>query len=796
VVNAGQSLRPGGAFEIPGLDPDYETFVKHQDQVLTVTYEDDSTNEVTVKAGSHLRIYRQYDNRGYASGEGPEIDEDNCSDDILELEAPVNAGETLYFEATIMVKGDPTKNIGVCVRTPTNPTGGFHVIGRSLTGGYQGMSFSADYFNNPAGVVRSGFDSEIESYATLRVRGTLGTGSVPGMLKFQLGPAREGVPLAYVFDWDDGAGETDPESKDQSMVTLTNPLQLWVEGPLFDGQLPMQLILNEDIAWAMTSNAPDHDTLSTWRSTDNGRTFTLVDTLSNTRAGYISFDVSGRVWRLVSDSSNDSHLYRSDSGLGDDWQLIETFANGLVAFGHRSNGTGGFFSSTLRGIATHPTDATIIAVGGLSDNDNRDDAGFFVSTDDGALFTSVTVPAMDFNDGGVEVMFTSDGTLLGTLSYDEDSLGPFIYHTVILRSTDYSSFTTTELDVTNPAHFATPQDWQARSALRMTQASIDGTIYGALFLDELTTEEVLTGDAYPYGVDGFDAGGFGGGDTSTVVFAAAVRVWQSTDDGVTWDEIETPFHISLDTFGYQGTPLGQQGTTQEGFDHADWVPGEPMGIHHDGTRLLIFFYPLEHETFPTYNQVVFLVIGDGDPDWVDLEEWEFAVNGKSYTAIWHTGGSITWDGDNPLDVPPPDMSTNLRGINLPDRGYWLYIAFVTTALNVLTEQVPVSVDQGTLWFDNDNAAEAPFNGRGLGRTRTYDGPGPGVFIDDLLELSETYLDADTGLEQSRNLPYEGLTGWLWSWDGSEWDNRQEELVSASGIGEPTMRPGGVGLGNS
>ena len=776
---------------MPGFDPDYQTFVKHQDQTLTVTYEDESTNEVTVKAGSHLRIYRQHDNRGYATGDGPEIDPDNCSEDITELEAPVNAGETISFEATLMVKGDPTKNIGVCVRTPRNPTGGFHVIGRSLTGGYQGMSFGADDFNNPAGVIQSGFDSEIESYATIRVRGTLGNGPFPGMLRFQLGPAREGVPLAYVFDWDNGAGEDDPESKDQSMVVLANPLTLWVEGPLFDGQLPMQLILKEDIAWAMTSNNPDHDTLSTWRSTDNGRTFTLVDALANTRAGYIAFDAAGRVWRLVSDTSDSSSLYRSDSGLGDDWQLIETFESGFVAWGHRANG-GFFFGPTLKGIATHPTDESIIAVGGLQ-NQSGDAARLHVSTDDGASFSSVSLPAIDFIDGGIEVMFTAEGTLLASMSYDKD----FIYHTVVLRSTDYSAFSTIEIDVSDPGHPDAPQDWQALNALIMTQASVDGTVYAALFLKEMTEDQVLTRDPYPYGVDGADAGGFtDGNDVFSRQLKDAVRVWQSADEGLTWTEIETPFHVPDSAFGYQGTPIAQQGSTQEGFDYDEWVPGEPVGIHHDGTRLLIFFYPLQHLAFPEYNQIVFLVIGDGDPDWSDGEEWTFTVNGKSYTVTWNTGGTLTWAPDDPIDDPPDGMTTNVRGINSPDKGYWYYIAFVSVATNIVGEHVPLPIDQGTLWFDNTNAAETPFNGRGLGRDRRYDGPGSDVFIDDLLELSETMIDADTGLQHSRNHEFAGHSGWLWSWNGSAWEDRHEELQDASGIADPTMRAGGVGLGNS
>lgn len=178
---------PGGVREIQGFDPGWQTLRKMQPQIVEV----EDRNDLTVHAGSTLKYYRLLDGREYGQGMGPEITE--CSDNIEEIEIPVASGETVYFCWKIYVSGSPSQNYGVCVHTPTNPTGGFQVRAKSVAGTYEGGAFGADDFNTSAGVFSGGVEGTLLSYQAVVVEGVFGNGPQPGMFRLQLAPAVEPV---------------------------------------------------------------------------------------------------------------------------------------------------------------------------------------------------------------------------------------------------------------------------------------------------------------------------------------------------------------------------------------------------------------------------------------------------------------------------------------------------------------------------------------------------------------------------------------------------------------------------
>lgn len=178
------ALLPGGAYDA-GIDAGWRTYVKMLDQEVEV----EDREPITVKAGSTLSIFRLNDGRTYSAGNGPVIE--TCSDDITEIDAPVAPGETVYFKWRIYVSGSPGENYAVCIHTPTNPTGGFHVNGRSTSGTFQGGAFGADSFNTTAGVFAGGLEPTLASVNVVTVAGMLGNGYQPGRLVLQIGPAAE-----------------------------------------------------------------------------------------------------------------------------------------------------------------------------------------------------------------------------------------------------------------------------------------------------------------------------------------------------------------------------------------------------------------------------------------------------------------------------------------------------------------------------------------------------------------------------------------------------------------------------
>lgn len=333
------SLLPDGAYEIPGIDPGWRTYVKMQDQTISNVTDRDP---ITVKAGSLLRIYRQNDGRSYGETYGPAITD--CSDEVTEIDCPVAPGETLYFEWTLYVSGSPDQNYGVCVHTPTRPTGGFHVIGTSVRGSFQGGVFGADSFNQAAGSFRGGIGET--GVNTVRVRGALGNSFQPGRLVLQLGPGAEEVTglialLRRDVELDFGIGILNSSDWDYTISADvqvgSSRLKHFGDGLLFYAKTALQ---NSDSRL--------------FKSTDSGETFTVLST-GPSRQIEVVRGFEGRLW-LLGDNNSGSPTWTPQVHYSDDdgatWTLAYTHgsqhapysiaasrANGNhIAFTHR-NGT-------------------------------------------------------------------------------------------------------------------------------------------------------------------------------------------------------------------------------------------------------------------------------------------------------------------------------------------------------------------------------------------------------------------------------------------------------------------------
>ena len=120
----------------------------------------------------------------------------------------VAPGETLYFDVTLSLAGEPLRNIGVVVLTPPNPNGGFEIIGLSVSGQFfsdSGLSaffintstrnYKADSFNTNVGTFAAGHSSTLEGSNNIRVRGVLANGDQPGLLRIAVGPPAPVISL-------------------------------------------------------------------------------------------------------------------------------------------------------------------------------------------------------------------------------------------------------------------------------------------------------------------------------------------------------------------------------------------------------------------------------------------------------------------------------------------------------------------------------------------------------------------------------------------------------------------------
>lgn len=139
---------PAGFNELPGFDPHWETFPAHTEQ---------SIHGATV---------------------------------LNELTLPVGAGESLSWEAFVVIGGAPDGSATLTVLTPPNPNGGFLHEGTDSAGDWQANNYGGDDFNTSVGDLRTGVSGTLRGFDVHSLTGLYMAGSAPGLIRIRLnGPS-------------------------------------------------------------------------------------------------------------------------------------------------------------------------------------------------------------------------------------------------------------------------------------------------------------------------------------------------------------------------------------------------------------------------------------------------------------------------------------------------------------------------------------------------------------------------------------------------------------------------------
>jgi hypothetical protein len=571
--------------------------------------------------------------------------------------------------------------------------------------------------------------------------------------------------LAYLYDWGDVTPDVDlaePEDQDQAMARVPM-LSRHAEGPLFEGAIPVQIVIakpsgllssgSSGLVWVVTADFPD---VKVWLSTDKGVTFELKETEVGVN-GRLDVDASGRPWWSVTDDSGDieTRLYRSDD-IGETWTLIETFAD----YGARGTAS--------RGVACHPTDENTVAIGALVEQPSDTCKAYF--TTDGSTFSEITLPAQEGVVDGALVFFTRDGSLIIGMQYIDASV--FESHLIMMRAeSPYTSFATTDI---------TPDSVEIRaSGPEFTQAR-NGDIYAVTTMLDQSATSHRSEDFYPFGQDGQvseDGYSYGVSDSTITRESPGIYAFKSVDDGETWEEIETPFHVPDDAWPDFETELPWN----------EYVPGEVAGIQHHKGRLFVFFRAEAPLSEQTDRMKIDIVIGTGaGADFA--EPFTFTVGDRTY----EVSDGPSWSPGTPVTHPPTGLTGTLIG-NVPERGYteWWSIFSSTAPVSELTT---FSANNDTFFLQNDNAQGDPnvYNGRAVGFANTWGSP---VRVDAVRPLSQSFIAQSLLIGRNEYAGDVGTheQGYLWTYDGSEWTDKQENIEDGISVLQAVAQWGAVSI---
>lgn len=339
-----------------------------------------------------------------------------------------------------------------------------------------------------------------------------------------------------------------------------------VDGPLFDGQLPRQMLVQSNgHVWAVTYESGGFVGMHLYKSTDGGSTFE-INTTYDLDVGdvFIAEDADGRLWRISFwDTPQQWSLERSNSGVGDDWIVIGASPVASIYIG----GPFAYYDNSLSGLVCHPTNPDVLAFGGNATyTDDAHPYGLcpIWTVTDGATINQYLLPTTDYDLGLAtdDVLFTQDGRLLAAYSYWQATGSIRIVSCAY--SDDYSTFTEVQL---LPEYNIDDFGWYEH-----LYGDADGGIY-CIFGRDIPTvgEHCWMWD------------GSGNCTANQTVYDHGFFVVKSTD-GISWTII-WDMHVPESAEAGFNQPL-----PYDGYLYQTYVPGSNVsGIMHDGTLLHVWF---------------------------------------------------------------------------------------------------------------------------------------------------------------------------------------------------------------
>jgi hypothetical protein len=170
------------------------------------------------------------------------------------------------------------------------------------------------------------------------------------------------------------------------------------------------------------------------------------------------------------------------------------------------------------------------------------------------------------------------------------------------------------------------------------------------------------------------------------------------------------------------------------------------------------------------------------------EPFTFTVGDRTY----EVSDGPSWSPGTPVTHPPTGLTGTLIG-NVPERGYteWWSIFSSTAPVSELTT---FSANNDTFFLQNDNAQGDPnvYNGRAVGFANTWGSP---VRVDAVRPLSQSFIAQSLLIGRNEYAGDVGTheQGYLWTYDGSEWTDKQENIEDGISVLQAVAQWGAVSI---